>query len=61
MLEQLARGISPEQIAGRMQLENAPERVSHETIYRFIYAEITRTMDYFWRQFLPRQTADVTA
>jgi len=27
-------GCSPEQIAGRMQLERHPMRVSHETIYR---------------------------
>lgn len=54
VLEQLARGLSPEQISGRMQLDNAPERVSHETIYRFIYAEITRTKNFAWRQYLPR-------
>ncbi|MBB3021326.1 IS30 family transposase [Microvirga lupini] len=28
---------SPEQIAGRLQVSGAPERVSHETIYRFVY------------------------
>ncbi len=54
VLEQLARGLSPEQIAGRMLLDQAPERVSHETIYRFIYAEIARSKDFSWRLFLPR-------
>ena len=28
---------SPEQIAGRLRISGAPERVSHETIYRFVY------------------------
>ncbi|MEQ1650734.1 MAG: IS30 family transposase [Hyphomicrobiaceae bacterium] len=37
-----------------MARENAAERVSHETIYRFIYAEIARTKDFSWRNFLPR-------
>jgi len=54
VLEQLARGVSPEQIAGRMARDQAPERVSHETIYRFIYAEIARTKDFSWRHYLPR-------
>ncbi len=54
VLDNLKRGISPEQIAGRMKRENAPERVSHETIYRFVYAEIARTKDYAWRLLLPR-------
>ncbi len=54
VLAKLARGFSPEQIAGRMARDKAAERVSHETIYRFIYAEITRTKDYSWRLYLPR-------
>ena len=29
---------SPEQIAGRLRISGAPERVSHETIYRFVYS-----------------------
>jgi IS30 family transposase len=28
--------------------------ISHETIYRFIYAQLARTKDYSWRQYLPR-------
>lgn len=54
VLTQLGRGISPELIAGRMKRDNASRRVSHETIYRFIYAQIARTKDYSWRHYLPR-------
>ena len=54
VLGRLARGVSPEQVAGRLARENAAERVSHETIYRFIYAQIARTKDYTWRHYLPR-------
>ena len=50
----LARGWSPEQVAGRMSRETGADFVSHETIYRFIYAEIARTKDYRWRLYLPR-------
>ena len=31
--------------------------ISHETIYRFIYAQIPRTKDYRWRRYLPRGKA----
>jgi transposase, IS30 family len=54
VLAQLARGISPELIAGRMKRDKAVECVSHETIYRFIYAELIRTKDFTWRNYLPR-------
>lgn len=37
--EALKSGWSPEQIAGRMRLENHPVRISHETIYRFAYSK----------------------
>ena len=37
--EALARHWSPEQIAGRLQLEDSPLRVSHESIYVHIYAD----------------------
>lgn len=39
VIEKLKLGFSPEQIAGRMKLENNPIRVSHETIYKYIYSE----------------------
>jgi len=35
--DHLAMGWSPEQIAGRLRLEEAEHRVSHESIYRYIY------------------------
>lgn len=54
VLSHLAMGWSPEQIAGRLALEKASMRVSHETIYRFVYDQIRRTNDYRWRHYLPR-------
>ncbi|MCL4276013.1 MAG: IS30 family transposase, partial [Anaerolineales bacterium] len=54
VLDRLAQGWSPEQVAGRIAREAAPERVSYETIYRFIYDQIRRTQDYSWRLYLPR-------
>lgn len=47
-------GWSPEQIAGRLSREQGGGVVSHETIYRFIYAQIRRTNDFAWRHLLPR-------
>lgn len=35
----LKEGWSPEQISGRLRLEKSDVRVSHETIYKFIYSE----------------------
>ena len=49
----LARGWSPEQVAGRLALEAGRKVISHESIYRFIYAQIARTKDYRWRLYLP--------
>src|SRR5919107_3946660 len=37
VIECLKAAWSPEQIAGRLRVSGAPERVSHETIYRFVY------------------------
>ena len=54
----LATGLSPEQVAGRFrftrQSGSGRPPISHETIYRFIYAQITRTNDFSWRRYLPR-------
>src|SRR6266567_2324692 len=50
----LARGWSPEQVAGRLARQRAEPILSHESIYRFIYAQIRRTNDHSWRRFLPR-------
>ena len=54
VLSQLSLGWSPEQIAGRMAREKAALTISHESIYRFIYAQITRHNDYRWRHYLPQ-------
>jgi transposase, IS30 family len=54
VLNRLAMGWSPEQVAGRLALENGSTLVSHETIYRFIDSQIRRTKDYAWRHYLPR-------
>src|ERR1043166_2621612 len=50
----LRRGWSPEQVAGWLKCQKARSTVSHETIYRFIYAQIRRTNDGAWRHYLPR-------
>ena len=54
VLSRLAQGWSPEQVAGRFELERGSPVISHETIYRFIYAQIARGNEYSWRHFLPR-------
>jgi IS30 family transposase len=54
VLERLASGWSPEQIAGRLKREQQRSAISYESIYRFIYAQLARTKDYRWRHYLPR-------
>ena len=55
VLARLKPGWSPEQIAGRFRRERGTTIISHETIYRFIYAQTTRTKpDRAWRHYLPR-------
>jgi IS30 family transposase len=54
VLEGLEQGWSPEQVAGRLAREAGRRVISHESIYRFIYAQIARTKDYGWRRYLPR-------
>lgn len=39
-IERIMHGWSPQQIAGRLQLERHPICVSHETIYKFAYRRI---------------------
>ena len=39
VIDRLQSGWTPEQIAGRLRLERAPQRVSHETIYQYIYSK----------------------
>jgi IS30 family transposase len=54
VLSMLKQGGSPEQVAGRLAMEAGRKVISHESIYRFVYAQITRTNDYSWRHYLPR-------
>jgi len=54
VLDRLRHGWSPQQVAGRLAREQGRVIVSHETIYRFIAAQIARTKDYAWRLYLPR-------
>lgn len=54
VLDGLAQGWSPEQVAGRLQRETGQTAISYESIYRFIYAQIRRTNDFAWRRYLPR-------
>ncbi len=54
VLDRLKRCWSPEQVAGRLAMEQGTRVISHETIYRFIYAQIRRTNDGAWRHYLPR-------
>jgi IS30 family transposase len=54
VLSRLAQGWSPEQVTGRLRRVGGTQVISHETIYRFIYAQLARTKDYSWRQYLPR-------
>ena len=54
ILDRLADGWSPEQVAGRLAREAGHKVISHETIYRFIYAQLRRTNDRRWRHYLPR-------
>ncbi|MFH1374105.1 MAG: IS30 family transposase [bacterium] len=53
VLSRLAQGWSPEQVAGRLARDTGLRVISHETIYRFIYAQIARTKNYAWRHYLP--------
>src|SRR5260370_906566 len=50
----LQRGWSPEQVARWLHQQKTPATISHETIYRFIYAQIRRTNDDARRHSPPR-------
>ena len=54
VLDGLRQGWSPEQVAGWLERQKGASTVSYETIYRFIYAQIRRTNDGAWRNYLPR-------
>ena len=54
VLDGLKKGWSPEQVAGRLKRDAGHSVISHESIYRFVYAQIDRTNDFSWRLLLPR-------
>ena len=54
VLKRLKQGWSPQQVCGRLAQERGRKVISHESIYRFIYAQIARHNDYSWRHYLPR-------
>ncbi len=54
VLTRLSWGWSPAQVAGRLEREAGQVMVSHETIYRFVYAQMARTNDGSWRLYLPK-------
>lgn len=53
--DRLAMGWSPEQISGRLRLEEAEHSISHESIYRFIYRPRLRKERLY--RYLPRAKA----
>ncbi len=57
VLRRMAWGASPPQVSGRLALEMGRPVISHESIYRFIAAQVKRTKDYDWRNFLPKRKA----
>ena len=57
VLTHLQQGWPPEQVAGRLTRDAGRPVISHETIYRFLYAQIARTKTYAWRHYLPHAKA----
>ncbi len=61
VITQLKIGWSPEQIAGRLQLDGQALRVSHETIYAYVYSpdgqseELARHLPHRRKKQLPRR------
>lgn len=53
VLDKLEQGWSPEQIAGRIQLEQGKRILCHETIYQFVYSKDTKDQG-LW-EYLPRK------
>jgi IS30 family transposase len=54
VLDRMSDGWSPEQICGRLALDRGGPVISHETIYRFVHAQMKRTNDVGWRHYLLR-------
>ena len=53
--DRLAMGWSAQQVSNRLAQERGCKVISYESIYRFIYAQIKRTNDYAWRNYLVRR------
>ena len=53
VLSRLEQRWSPEQVSGRLAMESGSKVISHESIYRFIYAQMARKKDYSWGYYLP--------
>jgi len=49
VLQRLAEAVS-----GQLKRECGQPVISHESIYRFITTQVTRTNDYSWRHYLPK-------
>ena len=54
VLGYLQQSWSLEQVSGHLAREAGAPVISHETIYRFIYAQQARTKNGNWRHYLPR-------
>lgn len=57
VLDRLAMGWSPQQVAGRLAQMHGKTIISYESIYRFIHAQLVRTNDWSWRHYLPQAKA----
>ena len=57
VLAMLMRSWSPEQVSGHLKREAGKPVISYESIYRFVYSQITRENNFGWRQYLPRRKA----
>lgn len=55
VMDKLTMGWSPQQISHWLAQEQGCKIISYESIYRFIYAQIARTKNYSWRNYLRRR------
>jgi transposase, IS30 family len=53
VVDKLGQGWSPEQISGRLELEQGKRILCHETIYQFVYSKDAKEQK-FW-EYLPRK------
>ncbi len=55
VMDKLTMGWSPQQTSHWLMQEQGCKIISYESIYRFIYAQLVRTKDYSWRNYLRRR------